>query len=649
MTARRNQSNKNANSNPAPPRVSMAHFVPGVAVLIVAAASALALVVEHFFGVSLPGCGEGGACEQAANSVWGAIRVGGFEWPVSYLGLAYFAAILTTWLATRGALPPIFRNLVRFGMLLSAGFVVIMFAKWLFCPYCIATHLANFAYWIIVEFAARSAAQTEPRASASGTKSAFTFIGAFAAITLTLGVWNARHLAAIEAAAEKDRDAATQQIIARSTDGARPDAQTKTPTPPAAATNTTTGAPPPGPPFAGRHRIGPENAPIRIVMFTDYQCRDCYKMEQQLTKLYETRDDISISIKHFPFNKDCNPSVGRTLHANACWAARAAEAAGILWGPDGFWAMHQWLFARRGSFENTAQLEAGIRELGYDPAGFTQVMTSNETLQNIQQDCAEGKRLGLFFTPMIFINGVELKGWSAPNALIRTVEQVAATNPPPRSAAYDHPPLAFQKYVDDWREQPVLDLPPDEHPVSFGPADAPTTVVLWGDYQEPGTAKADGIIRAFVAAHDNIRYTYRHYPFNRECNPHIQSIRFEHACRAAAAAEAAGQLAGPDAHAAMHVWLMEIGDQFSDETLRAAATEQGLDPDALFTAMDTPEVQDAIHADTDAAAALPSLRYGLPAGLHGIPGIFVNNRFVPRWKLDDQPVLEAILTAAAGE
>ena len=73
--------------------------------------------------------------------------------------------------------------------------------------------------------------------------------------------------------------------------------------------------------------------------------------------LVSTRD---ISIRYFPFNSDCNPFVTKTLHSNACWAARAAETAGMLWGPEGFWKMHVWLFDRRGVFETTRELEEGI-------------------------------------------------------------------------------------------------------------------------------------------------------------------------------------------------------------------------------------------------------------------------------------------------
>jgi protein-disulfide isomerase len=401
------------------------------------------------------------------------------------------------------------------------------------------------------------------------------------------------------------------------------------------------------PMFTGRYRVGPAEAPIRIVMFTDYQCEDCYSIEQQLVQLYNTRKDISISIKHYPFNTDCNPEVKSTMHLNACWAARAAEAAGILWGAEGFWKMHEWLFDRRGGFETTEELESGVRDMGYDPQGFVRVMMSPQTLEAVKADAAEATRLGLFFTPMIFINGIELRGWNAPNALIRAVEQLSAANPPARSAAYDRPAAAFEKYIADWREQPQITLPPDKQAWTLGPAGAKVKVVLWGDYQEAYCTQADAIIRAFAKGRSDVQYTYRHYPFNSDCNPHVKERRFPNSCRAALAAEAAGRLGGNDGYWKMHAWLMENRERFDDAALREAAAQMGLDADALFAAMEQPELQANILDDVQAAKKLPQLRYGVRPGLYVIPTIFVNGRYVLRWQLDDQPVLKEILSQAA--
>jgi uncharacterized membrane protein len=97
-------------------------MVIGCIALGFSALMSVLLVLEHLGGLSLPGCGEGGPCEQATESVWGKLRLGGIEWPVAYLGLAYFLAVLAVWMQTRGGLTRLLRYLVRLGALVSLGF-----------------------------------------------------------------------------------------------------------------------------------------------------------------------------------------------------------------------------------------------------------------------------------------------------------------------------------------------------------------------------------------------------------------------------------------------------------------------------------------------------------------------------------------------
>jgi protein-disulfide isomerase len=149
-----------------------------------------------------------------------------------------------------------------------------------------------------------------------------------------------------------------------------------------------------------------------------------------------------------------------------------------------------------------------------------------------------------------------------------------------------------------------------------------------------------------VAQHPEASYTFRHYPFNSDCNPKLKERRHPEACRASQAAEAAGRLGGNDAYWKMHVWLMEHQKEFSDDALRAAAGALGLDADALLRTMNTSEVKAAIANDVDAGTSLPQLRWGAPPGIFSIPSIFINGRFVPRTQLQDRSVLDLILQAA---
>ena len=662
-------------------------LVLGAVFLLVAAGMSATLVVEHITGLAVPGCGEGGPCEEAANSVWG--RVPGIDWPVSFLGLAYFLAALIGWLVARGALPLLLRWIVRLGAAGSAFYCVIIVVENTYCPYCIGSHLGNFAFWIVVELTRGRARRLRPALGGA--------VLAFAAVSVATGVWDYTARAARAHEAEAARQDSERRMIER-IEQQQPEPVTEADPPPEPVAQGDPSIAPESsavepPPFTGRFRLGPEKAPIRIVMITGYQCRDCKRVEKEVMKIVESRDDVSLSIKHFPFNPDCNPKVSKALHPNACWAAKAAEAAGILRGNEGFFQMHGWLFEQSGAFTRD-KLAAILQEFGYQPSAFYKVMLSDEVADRIRADSEEAKELGLYFTPMIFVNGVELRGWDAPRAVTRTINAIAARNPPALTAAADQPPPALEKCIQDWAENPVVPLPPREHEWSLGPDGAATEVVVWGDYTEVGTAEADQIIRAFVAGRDNIRYTFRHYPFDGSCNKNIPYDRHPLACWAARVAEAAGQLAGSDGYWKAHVWLfenqrvpletaaarynvnadalaralykmsadqrkeavgklgldadavVELMRETAEEQLRKAASGMGLDTALLFGTMQQAGIEETIVEDIKAAKSLPRLRYGVRPGLHAIPTIFVDGKYIMRWRLDDGPVLEPILQRA---
>jgi len=655
---------------------STAQYVLGIVFLVVAISSGLMLVLESLGGISLPGCGEGSACAQATASFWG--KVPGTDWPVSFLGFAYFAGAFIAWLGSRRGITSVFRNVARLGALISLGFVLIIFIQGHHCSYCLVSHAGNFAFWIVME--------TSRKASITSLRPVLTLGVVFIIASVVLGTtkWRTEEqaeahqnkqldesIAEIVASDERKKTAITEQSESRdpvpsqhTTEAAETTTVTDTTVPAEEAGTTnaaTTAASEPAEiadatettdteqeaiqrpwqgGFRGRYLWGSEESPVRLVMLTDYQCRDCTRIEEEVREMLNERDDVSLSIKHFPMCTDCNTKVGKNMHPNACWAARAAEAAGILGGEDGFWDMHFWLFDHKGSFTNEILVE-GLYELDFDPTEFIRVMSSDETLELVQSDIEEGQWLGLHFTPMVFINGVELKGIFAKNAIPRAVAAVAARNPPAMTHEHDQPPPAAKKYVADWREKKPRRLPLDKDSWTKGPANARVKIVMWGDYQEKQTKAADRIILEWMADRPSVQYTFRHFPFNQDCNSVVSRTVHPEACRAAQAAEAAGNLAGKKGFWRMHDWLMSHQEDLSDEALRQAATEMGLDADALFAEMDKPRVSAAIQAD--AKAGKPMLYRG------GIPTIYVNAKVIPRWRLEGTPVLERILDDAYGK
>ncbi len=576
-------------------------FAIGLAWLVVATAASFMLVAGHLHLFTPPGCGAGSPCVRAAQSVFGTVPVLG--WPTSFVGMAYFASLGVAWIAAwrgqAGGMPSAFRNIVRAGAVMSVVFLVAMAAGGYACLYCIVAHVGNFAFLAVLETTSRGTAVSTAGTGVTRRLASWGF-GAFALVTgLQLGLG-----AYTESRSRGELDASIAQIKEAT-----------------------------GEPFIGRYLTGPAQAPIRIVIISDYQCPDCRNIESEVREVMARRTDVSLSAKHHPFSTKCNDRVTKDMHPNACWAARAAETSGMLHGNDGFWKMHFWLFDRKGNFTEP-ELNAALAQWGWDHVEFKRVMLSDATLDLVKADIEEAGRLGLITTPMIFINGVELRGWSRTNALTKAVESLAATNPPPGDASQDRPPPAREKYIGDWRAQPQLNMPTDTRKWTTGPADAVIRIVNWGDYQEPYTAKADIALRAIVASRGDASYTFRHYPINPACNP-VTSAPFEHelACRAAEAAEAAGSLGGNDAYWAMHDWLMTNQETFSDETLTQAARDMGLDPAALFQEMQSVAIATEIARESQFAQRM---------GLRSIPFLFINGKLVHRWNKDG--LLDAIFS-----
>ncbi|MGV3625640.1 MAG: DsbA family protein [Archangium sp.] len=143
--------------------------------------------------------------------------------------------------------------------------------------------------------------------------------------------------------------------------------------------------------------LGPKNAPVTIVAFSDFQCPFCSRVVptlHDLEKQYEGK--IKVVFKHQPL----------PFHNNAKIAAAASMAANEQ---GKFWEMHDKLFANQQALDRP-NLERYAQELGLDMGKFKAALDSNKYDAYIQADSAEGMRVGANGTPTFFINGRQVVG-----------------------------------------------------------------------------------------------------------------------------------------------------------------------------------------------------------------------------------------------
>jgi len=360
-------------------------------------------------------------------------------------------------------------------------------------------------------------------------------------------------------------------------------------------------------------------------VISDYQCPDCRILEEKLAPLVGA-SDISVSAMHFPFCPDCNKHLKANMHPNACWAARAAEAAGLVAGPEGFWRMHRWLFSRSGAFTD-ADLDAAIREFTIPREAFLEAMRGEGTLGTVRADIDAAIGFGLASTPMLFVNGVEIRGWRSEGAIGSAID---AARRGAGGRAADRPVDARTRAINDWRASPERAIASRPGGIAFGDARAGAEVVVFGDYQEPNTAELDGVLRV-LAKDGAVRYVFRHFPADQKCNPRLPRTIHPLACRMARLAEAAASAGDGSQAGAVHAWLFENRQMYSDNAFAKYTSTIGLDGPVLLRAADSAEVGSRVKADIDA---------GWELGITSLPAVYVRGRLLGRWQ---DGILQAVL------
>ncbi|MFC1765003.1 vitamin K epoxide reductase family protein [Planctomycetota bacterium] len=148
-------------------------------------------------------------------------------------------------------------------------------------------------------------------------------------------------------------------------------------------------------------QLGPKDAPVRMVVFNDFQCPGCRQLAQTVHGLSRKFEgSLHIVFKHFPLDSVCNSLVKRELHPKACEAARMAEAAHAQ---GKFWAFHEALFMPRSREKMT--MKTLVEHLELNVEQFEAYRKGDPALAKVKADIDLGMRLGVDGTPSVFLNG----------------------------------------------------------------------------------------------------------------------------------------------------------------------------------------------------------------------------------------------------
>lgn len=143
--------------------------------------------------------------------------------------------------------------------------------------------------------------------------------------------------------------------------------------------------------------LGPADALVTIVAFSDFECPFCSRADATLTRIGEEYKGLVRFVwKDLPL-----PFHHHAL--SAALAAREAKAQGK------FWPMQKKLLAGQQALER-ADLERYASEIGLDLGRFKAALDSQSGKAGVTQDAALAAQVGVRGTPAFFVNGTLLVG-----------------------------------------------------------------------------------------------------------------------------------------------------------------------------------------------------------------------------------------------
>jgi protein-disulfide isomerase len=353
---------------------------------------------------------------------------------------------------------------------------------------------------------------------------------------------------------------------------------------------------------------GAKDAKVTIVMWSDYQCPFCSRVEPTVHKVLETYPkEVRVAFKQLPL----------PFHDKAHLAAEAALAAKEQ---GKFWEMHDKLFANQTALDRPS-LEKYAQEIGLNMNKFKAALDSGKFKEKVDAELAEGNKIGANGTPAFFINGKSLSG-AQPfeafkakiDAALADVDAMLKKKRIPLRTLYDEimkdakeaAAPAKQGGGDEEDDKTVYKVDPGNGP-SWGAANAPVTIVEFSDFQCPFCSKVGPTLKKIKETYPGkVRIVWRNYPL-----PFHQQAPL--AAEASLAANAQGKFWE------MHDKMFENQRALDRPSLERYAGEIGLDLARFKADLDSGRYKADVNAD---------FQYGnsLPGGGMGTPTFFINGR-----------------------
>ena len=148
----------------------------------------------------------------------------------------------------------------------------------------------------------------------------------------------------------------------------------------------------------GRPTLGPKDAPVTIVEFSDFHCPFCKRVTPTLDQLMKNYPGkIRRVWRHYPL----------AMHVGADRTHEASECANEQ---GKFWEYHDKLFETQGGPRDDAALLNFAEQIGLNKEKFGKCLSGEKYKALVQEEIAKGNQAGVQGTPAVFVNGRLVSG-----------------------------------------------------------------------------------------------------------------------------------------------------------------------------------------------------------------------------------------------
>ena len=153
--------------------------------------------------------------------------------------------------------------------------------------------------------------------------------------------------------------------------------------------------------------VGNDNAPVRILVFSDFTCPACRhfatNVEPNLKKEFVESGKVQLKFYDYPLG-------GEGEHK---WSFLSARAGRCMAEQNRFWEFHDALFRNQSTWAYSPKSPAGafegyVTEVGGDANAFKACLNSDKYADVVSATHALGQSLGVSGTPTLFMNMKQL-------------------------------------------------------------------------------------------------------------------------------------------------------------------------------------------------------------------------------------------------